>query len=185
MKRSLRLLSVCSAFAIAAVAARATDAGFVDLGKFKPAAGCEFVEVNIGTPMLKFASLFMGHDDPEAAALIKSLKHVRVNVIGLDDSNRADTTARVEKVRAELEAQGWSRMVTVREKGDTEDVAIFVKTRDDEAIDGVVVTVIDAAKGEAVFVNVVGNIKPEQLASLGRGLHINHLDCKVTTGKGA
>ncbi|MBS0633803.1 MAG: DUF4252 domain-containing protein [Verrucomicrobia bacterium] len=179
MNRSFRLLSVVSAFALAAVAARAADAGYVDLGKFKPAAGCEFVEVNIGTPLLKFASLFMDHDDPDAAALIKSLKHIRVNVVGLNETNRADTTAQVEKVRAELEAQGWTKMVTVREKGDTEDVAIYVKSHSDEAIDGIVVTVIDAKKGEAVFVNVVGNIKPEQLASLGRGLHIDHLDVNV------
>lgn len=185
MNRSLRLLSVVSAFAIAAVAARAADAGYVDLGKFKPAAGCEFVEVNIGTPMLKFASLFMGHDDPETAALIKSLKHIRINVVGTDDTNRADTAARVEKVRAELESQGWNKMITVREKGDTEDVAIYVKNGSEDTIDGVVVTVIDAQKGEAVFVNVVGNIKPEQLASLGRGLHIDHLDVNVKAGKRA
>lgn len=185
MNRSFRLLSIVSAFALAAVAARATEPGYVDLGKFKPAAGCEFVEVNIGTPMLKVASLFMDHQDADVSALIKNLKHIRVNVIGLDETNRAETTARVEKVRAELETQGWTKMVTVHEKGDTEDVAIFVKTNGEETIDGLVVTVIDAQKGEAVFVNVVGNIKPEQLASLGRGLHIDHLGVKVSKAKDA
>ncbi len=185
MNRSLRFLTAVSALALAALSARAADPGYLDPGAFKIAAGCEFVEVNLHMPMLKLAALFVGHDDPEAAALIRNLKHVRVNVIGYDESNRTETADRVQAIRAELAAQGWTQMVTVRQNCSAEDVAIYVKSRGEEAIDGIVVTVFDPAKHEAVFVNIVGNIKPEQLASLGRGLRIDHLSFGAATHKGA
>jgi len=51
-----------------------------------------------------------------------------------------------------------------------------VKTNSSDGIDGVVVTVIDTGEKQAVFVNVVGDIKPEQLAALGKNLHIDPLE---------
>jgi len=54
-------------------------------------------------------------------------------------------------------------------------VGVFVKMREDESIDGVVVTVIDRSDDKAVFVNVVGNITPEQISALGEGLNIEPL----------
>jgi hypothetical protein len=74
-----------------------------------------------------------------------------------------------------LEGQGWTRVVTVQEGGKDQDVGVYVKMNTDDTIDGVVVTVIDAGEKQAVLVNVVGNIKPEQIAALGRQLHIDPL----------
>jgi len=54
-------------------------------------------------------------------------------------------------------------------------VAVFVKTNEREGIDGIVVTVLDPNEKQAVFVNVVGDIKPEQIAALGKNLHIDPL----------
>ena len=45
-----------------------------------------------------------------------------------------------------------------------DNVAVFAKVRDEENIDGLVVTVIDR-KGEAVFVNIVGNISADKIAA--------------------
>jgi len=110
------------------------------------------------------------------------VKHIRVNVVGYDDSTRADTTDRVEGIRRELEGQGWAQMVTVKQAEDSEDVAVFVKMADDNSIDGVVVTVINTSKREVVFVNLVGNIKPEQVALIGKKFNIeplSHLSGKL------
>ena len=155
------------------------DEGYVDLGKFTAAEGCEYVEVNIKSGLLKFAAKIAAVHEPEAAALLKNIKLVRVNVVGLDDSNRKDTIDRITTIRADLEKQGWEKIVTVREakgnkghKGD--DVAVYIKTASEDAISGVVVTVIDK-KGEAVIVNIVGNIRAEQIADLGERLDIKEL----------
>lgn len=185
MNRTSSLITFAAALALAA-SVRAADAGYVDLGKFKSAENCQYVEVNVGAPLLKFAAIIAGHHDKEAAALIRDLKHVRVNVVGYDESNRAETLERVQGIRRDLEAQGWVRTVTARTAGQAEDVAVYVKMAADDSIEGVVVTVLDGGEKQAVVVNVVGNIKPEQIAKLGRGLN---LDClthlPATDGKGA
>ena len=54
-----------------------------------------------------------------------------------------------------------------------EDVGIFTKTRGSEALAGVVITVIDSE--HVVLVNVVGDIKPDQVAALGESLKIRQL----------
>ena len=175
MKSILRTVTATFALSLAALSAHGAAPGYVDIGRFKAADGCQFVEVNLHAPLLKFASVFVDKDEPEIAALIRAIQHVRVNVVGYDESTRVETTDRVAGVRHELEAQGWTPMVTVKESGKAEDVTVFVKMAADESIDGLVVTVIDSRKREVVFVNLVGNIKPEQLALIGKRLNIEPL----------
>lgn len=175
MNSFLRTAPVLIALSLAAVGAQAATPGYVDIGKFKPTDGCQFVEVNLHAPLLKFASMFVDKEEPEVAALIRTIKHVRVNVVGYDETTRAETTDRVEGVRRELETQGWTQMVTVKESGNAENVAVFVKMAEDDSIDGLVVTVIDGNKREVVFVNLVGNIQPEQIATIGKRLNIDPL----------
>jgi hypothetical protein len=175
MKSLLRTSTAVFALFIATLGAHAAAPGYVDIGQFKPAEGCQFVEVNLHAPLLKFASIFVDEKEPEVAALIRTIKHVRVNVVGYNENTRAETTDRVEGVRTALEAQGWTQMVTVKETGDAENVAVFIKMAADDSVDGVVVTVIDSRKKEVVFVNLVGNIRPEQIATLGKRLNIDPL----------
>jgi len=186
MNRFLRLAAVSSALTLAAFSARAADAGYVDLGKFTPAEGCEFVEVNVQSSMLRLASLFVDKDDHEVANLIRSLKHVRVNVVGYDDATGADVAQRVREIRRGLDTQGWAQVVTVREGGKDQDVAIYVKTRNDDTVEGLLITVLDAQKKQVVLVNLVGDIKPEQIAAVGKGLHIDPLQhLPIAPAKGA
>ncbi len=178
MNSILRFATFAAAITLGTFAARAAEPGYFDLGKFTPAEGCQFVEVNLDLPLLKVASLFVGQEEPQAAELIRNLKRVHVNVVGFNDTNRADTLARIGQIRDQLENAGWTRAVTVKQgasEGDA-DVAVFVKLNADSAIDGVVVTVIDSNEKQAVFVNVVGSIRPEQLAALSKRFNLPGLD---------
>ncbi|HVU18976.1 MAG TPA: DUF4252 domain-containing protein [Candidatus Didemnitutus sp.] len=168
-------LGAVAALALAGVV-RAADVepGFVDIGKLAPSSGGKFVEVNLSPSMLKFAARLVAIDEPDTASLIGNLKRIRVNVVGLDDSNRAGAIEKIENVRKSLEAQGWSQMVSVRENEGGDNVDIHVKQHGDDSIDGLVITVIDH-KGEAVFVNIVGNINPDQLAKVAQKLDIEPL----------
>lgn len=56
-------------------------------------------------------------------------------------------------------------MIASVQSENQEDVAIHLKQRDGEVIAGLVITVMDARKNEAVFVNVVGRIKADNLRS--------------------
>jgi hypothetical protein len=153
----------------------AVEPGYVDFGQLTAAPDGRFVEVDLKAGVLRFAARLAATQEPEAAELLNNLRHVRVNVVGLDASNKAATVARVEKIRAELERAGWERLVTVREprSAGADDVAVFMKS-DADTIHGVVVTVIEH-QGNAIFVNVVGHIRAEQLAKLGEKFDIKPL----------
>ena len=176
MKTYCSLLAVAGlSLAVSTVAfAAETEAGFVDFGKLMPSAKGEFVEVNLSAGMLKFAAKIASRHEPEAADLINNLKSIRVNVVGMDDSNRTATMEKIASVRRSLEAQGWTQMVTVREKEGGDNVDVHVKQHGDDAIDGLVVTVIDR-KGEAVFINIVGNISADQLGKIADKFDIDAL----------
>lgn len=172
--RSVLLLTGLSIGLTHAAFAAEVDPGYIDIGQLMPAAKGQFVEVNLSSGLLRFAAKIAARHEPEASELLAGLKSIRVNVVSMDDSNRADTLAKIESVRRKLESQGWNKMVTVREKGDGDNVDVHVKQRSDENIDGLVVTVIDH-KGEAVFVNIVGNINADQISKIADKFDIDAL----------
>lgn len=151
----------------------ASPAGYVDFGHFDAEVGEQYVEVDINKSLLKLAAVFAKHEDPEIATLISNLERVRVNVIGLNDDNRAEATNHIEAIRADLAQAGWARVVSVREKAG-DNVAVFLKQNGDESIQGVVVSVI-GHDGEAVLVNIVGDVQLEQIARIGARLDIDPL----------
>lgn len=146
--------------------------GYVDFGRFSaPASGGEFVEVNVKSNLIAMAARLVGKAEPEVADLLRGLNQVRVNVIAVDDKNREEIEGRVRKIRSDLDAKGWERVVTVQNQ--KEDVGVYVKTRGEEAVQGVTVTVVEG--NEAVFINIVGNLKPEQVGVVGERLNIEPL----------
>jgi hypothetical protein len=165
--------AVSSVAATASVYGEALPPGQVDFGTFPaPASGGQFVEVNLTSSLISLATKFLEKDQPDVAQVLKGLQLVRVNVIGMTEANRSDIESRVQAIRKELEAKGWERIVKVQEKSD--DVGVYIKTQNKDTVQGVVVVVMDGKK-QAVFVNVVGDLKPEQLSMLGEKLHIDPL----------
>jgi hypothetical protein len=156
-----------------AVGADTPPPGYVNFGKLAPGStGAEFVEVNVGPNLISIAARLAEKGQPEVAQLLRKLQMVRVNVIGLTDENRDQVQDRIKSIRGDLDAQGWERIVLAQEK--QQDVAVFLKTRGEEAVQGLVVIVCDGAK-QAVLVNIVGDIRPEQVAELGEKLGIDPL----------
>jgi hypothetical protein len=155
------------------VKAENTPAGQVDFGKFvPPSTGAEFVEVNLTTSLISLASQLVEKEDAEIAHLLKTLTQVRVTAIGIDDENRADLKKRAQKIREELDSKGWERIVNAQK--DEQSVGVFLKSRNKDTVEGIVVLATEGNK-RAVFVNIVGDIKPEQIARLGEKLHIDPL----------
>ena len=160
----------------------AEQSALVDFGKLTPALNCEFVEVNLTGPLLKFAATCAAKQEPLVADVLRGLKHVRVNVIGLDDTNRAETTRRVTTIRQDLTTQGWAPIVTARGQK-SEDVMVFAKLAADDTIDGLVITVLQGSK-QAVLVNIVGQIKADQIAMLAEQLNIPGLKLAADAAAG-
>ena len=174
MKRPLYCLFASALIAIIpTLATSAESPGVVDFGKFTaPGNGSEFVEVQIRSNLLNFAATLVEKEEPDAAKLLRSVQLVRVNVIGLTDANRDEMQKRVKDIRTSLEGRGWERNVNVQGK-DGEDVGVYTQLQGGTVLAGVAVTVID--RQNAVFVNVVGDIRPEQISALGEKLNIEPL----------
>jgi len=176
MKNTVR--TVAAALAIAGLVlttahAEPTSPGYVEFGKITPPGkGAEFVEVQLRSNLLNLAAGVIAKENAEAAKLIRSVELIQVTVVGITKENRADLDSRLAKIRTDLDAKKWERNVSVQGK-DGEDVTVFTKTRGSEALAGITITVKD--KQHAVFVNVVGDIKPEQVAALGESLDIEPL----------
>lgn len=167
---------------VAALVAQEKSPGFVDLGKLPASASAdsgEFVEVSLGRPIFAISAKLFEKSEPDVAGLLRGLHQLQVNVVGMADDNRPGIKEHFRKLRGDLAGKGWERIVSVKDGKD--DVAIFLKTRGEEAVEGLVVTVLDGDK-EAVFVNIVGNIKPEQVAMLGEKMNIEPLK-KLTPPK--
>ncbi len=170
----LNIATLGAALVVAANAAedKALPPGRIDFGKFSPSASGQFVDINLNSAMISFASRLAGKGDPEAGKLLASLNSIRVNVVGIDDHNSAEVKDRMNFIRKQLDNAGWERIVTVQEKKD--DVEIYTKMQTDEVVEGIVITVMSGKK-EAVFINVVGDIRPEQLAGVAEQLNIAQL----------
>jgi hypothetical protein len=137
------------------------------------AKGREFVEVNLQSNLISLAAKIVRKQEPEVAELLSNIKRVRVNVVGLDDSNRGTVDEKMQAVRADVESRGWTQVVTVRSENG-ENVNIHIRTGENDVIQGLVVTVIDSGR-EAVFVNIVGNIDPDKIAEIANRLDIEPL----------
>jgi len=175
MKNILRqtcVLATASFLLSAPLRAENPPPGLVDFGKFTKPTNGELVQINLTSDMIAMAVQVAGKGQPELAEALRGLQSIRVNVVGFDNQNREEVTARMKTLRSELDTLGWQQVVSVQEK--KEDVGIYLKTRGREAVEGVVVTVLDGRK-EAVFINIVGDIKIEKLAALGDKLNLGAL----------
>ena len=175
MKKSFPLI-LGLAFALSLTAASAQPAsqspGYVDFGELAPSEEGEFVEVNIKQNLINMVAKLTERDEPEVTHVLRNLESVRVNVVSLNDDNRSQLVDKVRSIRSQLDGKGWERIVTV--KDGAEDIGIYTLIRGEEAFEGIVITVIDG-DNEAVLVNIVGNIKPEEIAMVGERLNLDPL----------
>lgn len=129
------------------------------------------VEIDLNPAMMGVLGAAAQGADPQAASALAGITSVRVYVYeGIGDGLQA-VLAFVDKTSAALEGAGWHAAVRVREQG--EQVRVYMKPSAPTAgvaagtLDGITVMVTDSGAGdEAVFVNIAGKIRPEQLGKV-------------------
>lgn len=149
--------------------------GYVDFNLFEIFGDTEAkVEVSLKQPMLKLVSEFTKNDDPELFNMMSKLAIVRVYVFEADKKFTDKFDAESSKTIKMLTQKGWERVVRVRE--DDEHVYVYLKPSSKyDFIEGIVVLAIEDGD-EAVFVNIAGEIRPEDISALGHHFGIDDLD---------
>ncbi|NND45720.1 MAG: DUF4252 domain-containing protein [Xanthomonadales bacterium] len=162
MKRFL-IAVFCTALALPAAAQE--DAlrdlpGYVDFGGLNAIYGEPKVNISIGGTLLNFVGAMARHEDPQAAALFSKLKGVRVSVYATG-GDAAAALDQVSSVKQSLTGSDWAPVVQVNDEG--QQVQVFMKMNG-EIMDGMTLMAVD--NEEAVFINVIGEIDPNELAQL-------------------
>ena len=127
----------------------------------------EVVNVNLDESMVQQASA-MGGKQPDAKTqqVLQGLKGVYVRSFEFDAPggyNDGD----VEAVRAQLKAPGWSRIVSVQEKGELVEIYVW---KDAAGSGGL--AIIAAEAQELTVVNLIGRVNIAQLGALGGQLGV-------------
>ncbi len=131
--------------------------GYVDFGELNSVFGEPTVQISVGQSLLGLVGALSASEDPEAAELFKRLNGVRVNVFE-SDTMAEGAVDFVKDISAKLSERGWESVVTVN--SNEEQVRIFMKINEDK-VEGI--TVMAVEENEAVFVNVIGSLNPEEL----------------------
>ena len=144
---------------------------FGDFGDFKDEE--ETVEVFIKGPLLKFVSKATAHEDPALSQLLDNLLLIKVNVFSIEKNQTQKVKSIINKVSKKLNSKDWERMVRVKETD--EQVDVYTHFDKNYELSGLVVMAVEEGD-EAVFVNIVGKIDPEQLGKLSSKFNIPKLD---------
>lgn len=132
------------------------------------------VEVYLRQPMLNLVSKFAENEDPEMVEVLGKLQLVRVQIFNSDDESFQKFATESSAAVKALDSKGWERVVRVRE--DNEQVYVYLKPSPDyEFIQGIVVIAAED-DDDAIFVNIVGDIHPDDIDILGDRFGIDELD---------
>jgi len=125
------------------------------------------ISLSIGPTLLHFAARHLD-DEPELRDLLRSLDGVRIRIYEIDgDAGRV--ARRIFTMSEHLQNDGWMPVMLIREQD--EEVHMLVRMVDDH-ISGMTVLVSDG-ESEAVVVNLMGEIRPEQFGDVMVALEVD------------
>ena len=168
--------ALCLALTTAAHAAEdlTKHPGYVDFGLLNMFGKEDTnVEIFLDENLLKMVKAFT-KDDPDFAALLANLKQIRVQSFAIDPGKIAELESKTNLTSKKLESMGWSTLVKVRDRKEGSQTYVYMKWKDDKS-QGLALMNVDPNK-DATFVNIIGEIDPEQLGKLSSKFNINKLD---------
>ncbi len=158
--RSLAALLLASMLVLSAPVQAQQHSGYVDFGDLTELDGREpMVEVSLGAALLGFLAAAAREEEPELADALGKLRAIKLTVFELDDSGVVAARQRAKAIIRQLEADAWEPAVSVR--SDDATIHMYMKMNGPSVAGMTVVTV--GGDGEAVFMNIVGEIDPAQL----------------------
>lgn len=173
LKRTLLLTFATSLTALLLSGpAYALTSGQFDFADLSAQYGEPKVEVNLNANLMQIIGHFADKDEPEMAEVLSKLESIKVRIYNLNEELET-VNAALDRVSSALKLDNWETLVTVNNNEENQKVRIFSKSTDN-VIDGVVVMVVSPEKdgGEAVFINIVGEIDPANIAKITNKIDI-------------
>lgn len=127
------------------------------------------MEVNVEGALMRMVESASRQEDPELADLLAQLDGVYVLGYDLASYDLDDFDALATGMGNELSRDGWTTIVRFREA--TENTHMYAKLAGD-GVAGMVVMSVEQGSDQAVFVNIVGDIDPEQIGRIGQKFQI-------------
>ncbi|NNE34815.1 MAG: DUF4252 domain-containing protein [Rhodothermales bacterium] len=150
------------------------DPGYVDVDRMNSWFDEEAtVEVNVKGALLNMIAEASRYEDPDLARMLHRLKAIQVRAYELSSSDFGRASGRLKDFGRSLEQDGWETVVRARQ--DDEHVEMYLRSRGDR-ITGMVVLGVDRSDAEAVMVNIVGEIDPDEIGRIGRKFNFGVLD---------
>ncbi len=150
------------------------DPGYIDVERMSSWFSTEAnVEVNVKGALLNMIAEASRYEDPDLSRMLHRLRAIQVRAYDLADSDFRGASNRLKDFGKSLERDGWETVVRARQ--DDEHVEMYLRTTNNR-ISGMVVLALDQSDGEAVLVNIVGEIDPEEIGRIGRKFNFGVLD---------
>jgi len=140
----------------------------------------ETVNVTLDTSLLEFAARFLSDEKPDEAAAKKLLSGLKgVYVRSFEFAKEGEySPADADAIREQLKGPGWNCFVSVQGKRETTEVCLHLQG---DAATGLVVFAVEPK--ELTVVNIVGSIRPEDLATLSGKFGIPEIKKRLTAPK--
>ncbi len=165
IKLKLFFAAMISVFVIgcAAAAGDRVRSGEIDFDRFKAFAEAESeVDVVVDGWLMSLARVAAAASEEPETEWLSGVNSIRVKVFPLRGEQRGEIGEIATQLGAELDAQGWQRVIKVVE--DDEYVTVHV-LGDERQLSGVTVMVLDD-DDEAVFINIHGRIDADQIGAI-------------------
>ena len=124
------------------------------------------VDVSLDSNLLQFAAKFFNGKDPDEVKVKKVLTGITgVYVKSFEFSHDGGyLPADLEKVRSQLKAPEWSRIIGVKSSGENENIEVWVRNENGK-VSGV--AILASEPRQLTVANLVGNVDLDSLADLG------------------
>ncbi len=163
--------------------------GFVDFGKLGADSqlgkeGKLTIRVSLYGAMLRMVAEFSQSQEPDFADVVSKLQGIFASIYKVPVADQEQVFRLARETAGRLAARGWQTVVEIHtDQGETS----YIQVRTDgERIFGLAVMFFEPDDGTAGFINVVGDVSPEEIGRLGRTFKIpalEHLDTGETAGK--
>jgi hypothetical protein len=123
-------------------------------------------DVSLNTSMLRFAGKFLDGKDPDEARVKKLIVGIEGIYIKSFEFKKEGgyAPADLDKVRNQLRAPEWSRIVGIKSGGESENIEVWVRNEKGKVTG---VAILASEPRELTVANLVGNVDLESLSDLG------------------